>query len=233
MFTTLALLAGLVSAPAEAGVHVSVAVPGVRVVIDPWAPGYRPGPRAGWAWVDGYRDSWGNWVPGYWVPSYSRVGYTWVPGYWEGRVYVDGYWRPASRVGYRWVDGYYSGGRWIAGRWSNGPAYVAHHDRVENFRDDRREYGHREAYAYGRPDNDGYDGRGDGRGSASSDGRGSSSGEGQASNSSSGRGGSSGEGQSSNSGSGRGGSSGSSSSSSSGSGGTSRDRTQAETRHGR
>lgn len=125
MFTTLALLAGLVSTPAEAGVYVSIGIPAVHVAVDPWSPAYVPAPRAGYTWAAGYYDGIGVWHPGHWVPVHARAGYAWVAGYWVGAVYHDGYWRPAARSGYAWVDGYYSHGRWIDGYWRHA-AYVRH-----------------------------------------------------------------------------------------------------------
>ena len=123
MFASLlVMLASLAVNPAQAGVHVSVSVPGVSIVVNPWDPGYRPAPRAGYHWVDGY---WAgpNWVPGYWQPAYARAGYLWVPGYWNGHSYIDGYWRPSVRAGYVWVGGSYYGGRWYDGGWVVHSAY--------------------------------------------------------------------------------------------------------------
>lgn len=125
MFTALPLLAALFSAPANAhGVVVTVGVPGVHVEVNPWAPHYRPAPRAGWTWIAGHYDRFGAWAPGRWIPAYTRAGYGWVDGYWNGHVWVDGYWRAASRPGFAWVDGYYSHGRWVAGCWREA-AHVA------------------------------------------------------------------------------------------------------------
>ena len=113
MFTTLALLASLFTTPAEAGVIVSVNLPGIA-----WDIHYAPAPRAGWTWVHGYYDAWGEWIPGHWRPSIARVGYDWVPGYWVGAHYYDGYWRPLHRSGYTWVAGVYRHGVWTEGYWS-------------------------------------------------------------------------------------------------------------------
>jgi len=90
---------------------------GLRVVINPWAFGYAPAPRAGWVWVDGQYAPDGTWIPGYWRPAVDQPGWIWVPGHWDGGSYVEGYWREASRDGFVWVDGYYEGGRWVPGYW--------------------------------------------------------------------------------------------------------------------
>ncbi len=136
---TALLLAGLAFAPATAlagsHVRVSVGVPAVNVVIDPWGPAYVPAPRAGYAWVNGYYDNYGYWHPGHWVPTARRSGYVWVPGYWSGPHYVDGYWRPAARPGYVWRDGYYRGGAWVGGGWVD----HSHYKSAYEWREDRRE----------------------------------------------------------------------------------------------
>ncbi len=61
-----ALFALLVSSPALAshpGYHHNHRASGV-VHVDPFAPNYRPAPRAGFVYVDGYYDC-GNWIPGF------------------------------------------------------------------------------------------------------------------------------------------------------------------------
>ena len=122
---SLLLLASLFVAPTaaqargRAHVRFYVPAPAVRVVVNPWAYGYRPAARAGWTWVEGYYAQDGSWVPGYWAPAYQRPGYVWVAGHWEGDRYLDGYWREIARPGWTWVDGYYDrGGRWVQGYWA-------------------------------------------------------------------------------------------------------------------
>lgn len=119
------LFAALLASPAHAGVTVHVGFPGLHVAINPWAPAYRPAPRAGYTWVAGHYDRYGAFVPGRWVPTHARAGYAWVDGYWNGAVWVDGYWRPVARVGYTWVDGYYRNGLYVAGYWSAPAAHAA------------------------------------------------------------------------------------------------------------
>lgn len=119
------LFAALLASPAHAGVTVHVGIPGLHVEINPWAPSYRPAPRAGFTWIAGHYDRHGAFVPGRWVPTHARAGYTFVDGYWNGAVWVDGYWRPAARVGYSWVDGYYAHGRYVSGHWAAAAAHVA------------------------------------------------------------------------------------------------------------
>lgn len=99
-------------------VRVVPVAPAVRVVVSPWMFGYRPAPRTGWVWVDGYTTADGAYMPGYWAPATPRPGYDWVPGHWEGDRYVEGYWREAYRPGFTWVDGYYDRGQWIDGYWA-------------------------------------------------------------------------------------------------------------------
>src|SRR4029453_12700601 len=100
-----ALAVTLAPASADAGVAISVSVPGIAVVAGPPAhvpmavPSLRPSHRhvwvpAHWTWrgARGY-----EWAPGYWViPPVHTVG--WVPGYWatgaRGHVWVDGHWGP-------------------------------------------------------------------------------------------------------------------------------------------
>lgn len=118
LLTTL-LAPSLAEARPRAHVRFVLPAPSVRVVLNPWAYGYRPGPRAGWVWVEGYYAQDGTWIPGYWSPAYQRPGYVWVPGHWEGDRYLDGYWREVARPGWTWVDGYYDrGGRWVQGYWA-------------------------------------------------------------------------------------------------------------------
>ena len=105
MFSAFLLMASILSAPADAGVYVSVSLP---LALDVWAPSYVPPARTGWVWVAGHYDGWGSWIPGHWRPTYARAGYDWVPGYWVGSVYYDGYWRPLARAGYNWVPGYWA-----------------------------------------------------------------------------------------------------------------------------
>ncbi len=100
------------------GPHVRVGGPRVTVVVNPWAPTYAPGPRAGWVWMPGVWVG-PRWRPGYWQPAIARVGWMWVSGYWAGTVYVDGYWREASRQSQVWVDGYYDDeDDWVPGYWA-------------------------------------------------------------------------------------------------------------------
>lgn len=120
VFGLLSLLAPAM-AEARPRVRAVVPVPGIRVVINPWAPGYAPAPRPGWVWVEGHYDEDGNWIPGYWRPAFDRPGYVWVPGHWNGAVYVDGYWREADRPGFVWVEGHYEGNRWVPGYWAPAP----------------------------------------------------------------------------------------------------------------
>lgn len=104
---------------APARVVVRGPAPVVRVVIDPWGPAYRPGPRAGYAWVDGYYAPSGRFIPGYYAPVAARPGYQWVPGHWAGHDYVEGYWREPSRPGFTWVEGAYDDrGDWGEGYWA-------------------------------------------------------------------------------------------------------------------
>jgi len=100
-------------------VRIAVGLPGVNVRVGPWAVNYRPAPRAGYRWVDGYRQS-GAYYPGHWVPigGPPQAGHVWVSGHWAGDVYVDGYWRAPRKRGHVWVDGYYSRGAWIDGGWA-------------------------------------------------------------------------------------------------------------------
>lgn len=100
------------------GVRITVGAPALRVVINPWAAYYRPDPRPGWVWVDGYYDRDGDWVPGYWRPADARPGWDWVPGHWEGDHYIEGYWREVGRPGFVWMEGHYSRGAWIPGYWA-------------------------------------------------------------------------------------------------------------------
>lgn len=155
MTALLPLLALLAAAPADAGVHVNVSVPGVNIVFDPWSPAYVPPPRAGWEWHPGYWDMWGTWHPGYWTPNEVRPGWIWVSGYWVGPRWVEGYWRPVSRPGYYWHDGYYAHGAWVPGSWvtwveherreaaarARYDTYDRHEDRADHAEDvrDRRE----------------------------------------------------------------------------------------------
>lgn len=140
MFTSLALLFALsTSTPAEAGVVVSIGLPGFT--INAWSPHYVPAARSGWSWAAGHYDAWGQWHPGHWRPVSARAGYDWVPGYWVGAHYYDGYWRSYNRVGYSWVSGYYSRGAWCEGYWHdghNGRVYERHEARQE-YREDRHE----------------------------------------------------------------------------------------------
>ena len=112
------LLAGTAEARPRVHWRVVVPAPAVRVVVNPWMFGYRPAPRPGWVWVEGYYAQDGTWVPGYWAPAQPRPGYAWVPGYWDGDRYVEGYWREAGRPGFVWVDGYYDRGRYNPGYWA-------------------------------------------------------------------------------------------------------------------
>lgn len=106
----------LASAPAYAGVVVSVWSPGV-VVFDPYGPEYVPGPRADYYWVPGGYDEYGYYSPGYWQPVAPNPGYIWAAGHWSGRVYYEGYWRPEVQIGQAWIGGYYVGGRYVSPRW--------------------------------------------------------------------------------------------------------------------
>lgn len=119
-FLVLFLVALVVPATAHARPRVRVVLPfpAVRVVINPWAPGYVPASRPGWVWVEGHYDAAGTWIPGHWAPAFERPGYVWVPGHWSGALYIDGYWREAQRPGFTWVDGQYEGNRWVPGYWA-------------------------------------------------------------------------------------------------------------------
>lgn len=152
LFPIIAILAGLTSSPAEAGVHVDVTVPGVHIVFDPWSPAYVPAPRPGYVWIPGFFDAWGSWHPGHWRPVEVRPGYVWVDGYWVGPQYIEGYWRPTYRAGYSWIDGYYYRGTWYPGRWATPSEYARHRaydardraedraDHAEDMRDRREDY---------------------------------------------------------------------------------------------
>lgn len=94
--------------------------PAVVVHVDAFAPYYQPPVRAGYVWIEGAYDPWGNWIPGYYEPVAARAGYAWVPGYWAGSAWVEGYWRPQARAGYYWNPGYYAGRTWVAGSWMRG-----------------------------------------------------------------------------------------------------------------
>jgi len=100
-------------------VRVTLGLPGVNVRVGPWSVNYRPTPRVGYRWVDGYREA-GAYSPGHWVPigGPPQPGYVWVNGYWQGEVYVDGFWRQPRKRGHAWVDGYYDRGVWIEGGWA-------------------------------------------------------------------------------------------------------------------
>ncbi len=137
VFCFFALLVGVLagSSPAEARPrhHGPVVRGGVRIVINPWAPGWAPAPRAGWVWIAGAYAVNGPWVPGYWAPASPRPGMVWVPGYWEGDTYVEGYWREEVRPGMVWVDGYYDRDHYLPGNWQAvgpppPPAETVHHD---------------------------------------------------------------------------------------------------------
>ena len=107
LLTTL-LAPSLAEARPRAHVRFVLPAPSVRVVLNPWAYGYRPGPRAGWVWVEGYYAQDGTWIPGYWSPAYQRPGYVWVPGHWERQransTWVDGRWELQGNY-YVWVEG--------------------------------------------------------------------------------------------------------------------------------
>ena len=89
----------------------------VSVQINPWSPSWRPAPRSGYVWVDGYWDV-DQWIPGYWAPTYSRAGYVWVRGYYDGVSYTDGYWRSTYRAGHSWVSGRWNGRSYSSGYWA-------------------------------------------------------------------------------------------------------------------
>src|SRR5215467_3127477 len=68
---------------------------------------YRPPcPGAGYVWVDGYYDGYGNWLDGYWaLPPYAGA-YRVAPRFVEGRFY-PGYWggaRGYDRDDYRFRE---------------------------------------------------------------------------------------------------------------------------------
>ncbi len=96
----MALVLSIVSAPAFAGVFISVnfAPPVMPVYDQPECP------QPGWLWTPGY---WAYgpdgyyWVPGAWVPA-PYEGALWTPGYWgyDANLYVwhPGYW--GRHVGY-------------------------------------------------------------------------------------------------------------------------------------
>lgn len=145
--------------------------PTVVVQVDAFSPDYRPAPRAGYIWIDGYYDAYG-WVPGWWEPSYTRAGYAWVPGYWAGPQYVAGFWRSNVRAGHYWSAGYYNGRNFVSGGWVRGNAsqYRPHPRAVAQYEHRNRYYsGSNRAASYrdGRPSNGGnYVYRSDYRGAA-------------------------------------------------------------------
>lgn len=116
MFAILVAVFLTSSAPAHAGVVVSVWSPGV-VVFDPYTPEYMPAPRPDYVWIPGGYDPYGYYVPGYWQPVATNPGHVWAAGYWSGRTYHEGYWRPATQPGRAWIDGYYVKGRHVGPRW--------------------------------------------------------------------------------------------------------------------
>lgn len=94
------LLAALVSAgllvagTSQAGVSISVNLPGISVNLNDAPPPPReeviPAPRPGWVWHPGYWNWNGHehvWIGGSWAKE--RPGYIWVPERWEQR---DGRW---------------------------------------------------------------------------------------------------------------------------------------------
>ena len=119
---TALLISFFAAAPALAG-HpgYTPARPAVVVHVDAFTPHYQPPARAGFVWIDGAYDPYGNWIPGYYEPVQTRAGYAWVPGYWAGNAWVAGFWRPTARAGYYWNPGYYAGRTWVAGSWMHGP----------------------------------------------------------------------------------------------------------------
>jgi len=113
-----ALLALFIALPAFAGHPAYRPVRGATVVVhvDPWSPTWRPAPRAGYVWVDGYWD-YDVWVPGYWETVKRRVH---VPGYWEkvwhGPEYGYRYDRCGRRYRYVVRPGHYDR-VWVPGRY--------------------------------------------------------------------------------------------------------------------
>jgi hypothetical protein len=96
--------------PAPAHAEIYVEKPAVTTTVyvsaEPPAPRieYRPAPRVGYIWVDGYWHWSGRswiWMSGHWEAE--RVGYVWVAPRYEvkhqKKVYVKGYWAPQK--GYR------------------------------------------------------------------------------------------------------------------------------------
>ncbi|MDR3741487.1 MAG: YXWGXW repeat-containing protein [Terracidiphilus sp.] len=116
----MALVLSIVSAPAFAGVFISVnfAPPVMPVYEQP------PCPEPGWMWTPGY---WAYgpdgyyWVPGAWVPA-PYEGALWTPGYWGWGeslyVWHPGYW--GRHVGYYGGVNYgfgYMGIGFVGGMW--------------------------------------------------------------------------------------------------------------------
>jgi len=117
------LVSGLLTAPASAGVFLSISVapPALPVYVQPIAPG------PNFIWAPGYwaydEDDY-YWVPGTWVRA-PQVGLLWTPGYWgwEDGFYVwhAGYWGPHVGFygGINYGCGYTGSGYW-GGHWDHG-----------------------------------------------------------------------------------------------------------------
>src|SRR5262249_21898348 len=115
----------------------------VPIAPAPVVVAYRPPcPGAGYVWVDGYYDGYGNWFDGYWaLPPYA--GAYWVaPRFSDGRFYA-GYWGGARRYGrdeYRFRESREHEWREHERRerWEHGRGFEGEHD---HDRDGRGEFG--------------------------------------------------------------------------------------------
>lgn len=152
LFATGPALAGPYDRPSGSGVHVTLE-------FNPWVPhAAAPPPRAGYVWVSGHYNKYGQWFPGWYQPTQTRPGYLYHPGYWSGVRYVDGRWAVAHSDR-RWVSGYYRGQRWEGGHWD-----TEHQDTYHNHGDSDRGDDH-DGHDNDGHDSDGHDG-GDHEGSS-------------------------------------------------------------------